>query len=197
CAKTKGATRPQIGKPVVTKPNTLPNEPGGVTERTIISRDGMVMPLAKPLSDAIRTSSSAPGSTNAMNVLAVPVTTNPAHATRLCRVVRPASVPPSKTPMALMVRSPVSAVLASGGGGPDARHSPNPKIWVGAPADKEHHDEKEKLEQIRRQQQHPPAVGGRPRRLFAAGLRRVCPMDDRRLSLHRQNHRRDDAEQRR
>ena len=40
-------------KPVVTKPNTLPNEPGGVTARTIMSRDGMVRPMAKPLSDTI------------------------------------------------------------------------------------------------------------------------------------------------
>ena len=74
---------PPIWKPVVTKPNTLPNEPGGVTERTIMSRDGIVMPLAKPLSDTIRTSNSAPGSTKPMSVLTAPVTSNPPAVTRV------------------------------------------------------------------------------------------------------------------
>ena len=37
-------------KPVVTKPNTLPLAPGGVTARTIMSRDGATTPENKPAS---------------------------------------------------------------------------------------------------------------------------------------------------
>ena len=46
--KISGATMPPRLKPVVTKPNTLPNEPGGVTSRTIMSREGMMTPEKKP-----------------------------------------------------------------------------------------------------------------------------------------------------
>ena len=38
-------------KPVETKPNTFPNEPTGVTARTIMSRDGWMMPFRRPPSD--------------------------------------------------------------------------------------------------------------------------------------------------
>ena len=40
-------------------------------------------PLAKPLSDTIRTSNSAPGSTKPMSVLTAPVTSNPPAVTRV------------------------------------------------------------------------------------------------------------------
>ena len=46
--KISGETMPPILKPVVTKPNTLPNEPGGVIARTIMSREGMMTPEKKP-----------------------------------------------------------------------------------------------------------------------------------------------------
>ena len=72
------------------------------------------------------------------------------------------------------------------------RAEPDHQILVEAAADhREHHEEKE-VEQDRRRQQKLPA-----RRLFSAWLRWMCRMDDRRLSLHRQNEGRDDAEQRR
>ena len=35
-------------EPVLTKPKTFPNEPSGVTLRTIMSRDGCITPLKKP-----------------------------------------------------------------------------------------------------------------------------------------------------
>ena len=41
-------TMPAMLKPLVTKPNTLPKAPGGVTSRTIMSRDGITMPVHKP-----------------------------------------------------------------------------------------------------------------------------------------------------
>ena len=41
---------PPTLKPVVTKPNTLPLAPGGVTARTIMSRDGATTPEKKPAS---------------------------------------------------------------------------------------------------------------------------------------------------
>src|ERR1043166_3234507 len=46
--KISGAMTPPILKPVVTKPNTLPNDPGGVIARTIMSRDGMITPEKNP-----------------------------------------------------------------------------------------------------------------------------------------------------
>src|ERR1035437_1912429 len=49
--KISGEIMPPILKPVVTKPNTLPNEPGGVTSRTIMSREGMITPEQKPAAD--------------------------------------------------------------------------------------------------------------------------------------------------
>src|ERR671927_102799 len=49
-------------KPVVTKPNTLPNCPSGVTERTIMSREGCIRPLTKPLNDIMAISSATPRS---------------------------------------------------------------------------------------------------------------------------------------
>ena len=41
---------PPTLNPVVTKPNTLPLAPGGVTARTIMSRDGATRPEKKPAS---------------------------------------------------------------------------------------------------------------------------------------------------
>ena len=52
--KISGEMIPPILNPVVTKPNTLPKEPGGVTSRTIMSRDGMMMPEKSPIKDITR-----------------------------------------------------------------------------------------------------------------------------------------------
>src|SRR6266516_3247952 len=45
---SSGDTMPPRLKPVVTNPNTLPNDPGGANERTIISRDGMISTANNP-----------------------------------------------------------------------------------------------------------------------------------------------------
>jgi len=44
---------PPMLNPVVTKPNTLPKEPGGVIARTIMSREGMMTPEKSPIRDII------------------------------------------------------------------------------------------------------------------------------------------------
>src|SRR5205085_10010689 len=45
---SSGDMMPPTLKPVVTNPNTLPNDPGGARERTIISREGMITPANRP-----------------------------------------------------------------------------------------------------------------------------------------------------
>ena len=52
--------------PVVTKPNTRPNAPGGVTARTIMSRDGCSTPLKKPDNPNRPIKAAAPRSKNAI-----------------------------------------------------------------------------------------------------------------------------------
>ena len=49
--KMSGERMPARLKPLVTKPNTVPNEPGGVTSRTSMSRGGMIAPVQKPEND--------------------------------------------------------------------------------------------------------------------------------------------------
>src|SRR3979409_2734001 len=45
---TGGARNEPTSRPEYTKPKTLPEAPGGVALRTIMSRDGLVMPPAAP-----------------------------------------------------------------------------------------------------------------------------------------------------
>ena len=69
-------------KPVVTKPNTLPNEPGGVTARTIMSRDGWIMPFSRPPSDITKIRTAAGMSTQPSSTAMVEVQAKPTAATR-------------------------------------------------------------------------------------------------------------------
>jgi hypothetical protein len=73
---------PPILKPVETKPNTLPNEPGGVTARTIMSRDGWIMPFSRPPSDITKTSSVLGMSTQPIRMAMAEVKAKPTSATR-------------------------------------------------------------------------------------------------------------------
>src|SRR5205807_6343249 len=59
---TIGATAHATFGPVDTKPNTLPNEPGGVTARTIRSRDGIWKPIMKPARPSTSVSARTPRS---------------------------------------------------------------------------------------------------------------------------------------
>src|SRR5674476_1514018 len=92
--KISGEIMPPILKPVVTKPNTLPNEPGGVTSRTIMSREGMITPEQKPAADIAATSASEPRSICATSAMNSAIPAKPAVATSPWRVVRTTSTPP-------------------------------------------------------------------------------------------------------
>ena len=100
-------------KPVLTKPNTLPNEPGGVTARTIMSREGWIMPLSNPPSDITPISTAAGMFTQAIRIAIVEVNAKPTAATRSWWIVRSAMTPPNSTPPALISRKPDKALLAA------------------------------------------------------------------------------------
>ena len=103
---------PAMLKPLVTKPNTLPYAPGGVTWRTIMSRDGINAPVMKPDSDITMISSTTPRSMLAIRMQASAVISMLVAATSACRSVRAAIQPPTSTPIAPSARLLVSAVLA-------------------------------------------------------------------------------------
>ena len=105
-------------KPEETKPNTLPKAPGGVTERTSMSRDGLTMPANKPDSELIVISTAAEWPMMPISSVAIPAKAKDSAATVTWRVVREARKPPTSTPTAFIDKSPVSATFASVSGVP-------------------------------------------------------------------------------
>src|SRR5471032_1636922 len=79
--KISGETMPPILKPVVTKPNTLPNDPGGVISRTIMSREGMITPKKKPPTVIATTTSQEPRSTLPISNVTSAIAPRPSAAT--------------------------------------------------------------------------------------------------------------------
>ena len=110
--KISGETMPPILKPVVTKPNTLPKEPGGVASRTIMSRGGMITPEKKPAIDITRTSATAPRSISPIITVNTAIAASPSAVTVPWRLMRLTTKPPASTPIADSSRLPVSAALA-------------------------------------------------------------------------------------
>ena len=88
--------------PVVTNPNTLPNEPGGARERTIISRDGMMSPEHNPPTAINAINNVAPSGTSPIARVVSATAISPVTATRSWRWVRLASSPPSRTPIEII-----------------------------------------------------------------------------------------------
>src|SRR5258708_1156657 len=122
-------TPPKL-KPVVTNPNTLPNEPAGVTARTIMSRDGWMMRVNRPPSDMTPISSAAGMFTQAIRIAMGEVQAKPSAATLSWCGVRSARMPPSSTPPALNSRKPDSATLATEAGVPWSAPMPTTaKVW--------------------------------------------------------------------
>src|ERR1700674_1724250 len=99
---SSGDTMPPRLKPVVTNPNTLPNDPGGANERTIISRDGIINPEKNPpmAINAINNPAASETSPTASAVIATAI--SPVTATRSCRWVRLPKSPPIRTPIEII-----------------------------------------------------------------------------------------------
>lgn len=80
---SSGDTMPPMLKPLDTKPNTLPMEPGGVTERTSMSRLGMMIPWATPCATISVISSHSGSATLPITSTASAVNRKQVAATRL------------------------------------------------------------------------------------------------------------------